>query len=598
MKTPLKILMLEDSAEDAEIIQRLLLKDKMNCEFCLVMDKRNYMKALDDFFPEIIISDHSMPSFDSSDALNIARQKLPGIPFIMVTGSVSEEFAANIIKQGADDYILKDRLTRLPTAIKAALVKRKAVKELNDYKYALDQSAIVGITDNKGNITYANKNFCRISKYSMLELIGQNHSILNADYHPPSFFKEMWSTISTGKNWMGEFCNKAKDSSLYWVETYIVPFLDHLHQPYQYLSISQDITKRKKAEEEVLRNEVRLNEAQSVGHIANWEVDMAHNTHTWSDELYNILGLVKGEVEPSTEVFLSMLHEEDANDAAQLIKEQLKQLNDYKMDFRFKLNDGKKRYGHLKWKFEFNKAGKPIRNYGILQDITLRKEAEENVKLLEKKVHDQKMLEQKKIALAILKGQELERNFIGQELHDNINQILASSKMYLKTAAKKDETVQEVIKYPVELIELSISEIRQLTQKLVMPKKDITLKEMVDDCLYAITVNTNVQTNLLYNINEAEIPEDLKLNIYRIIQELLHNASKYAEAKNVNIDISANTGFLTIVVTDDGVGFNTKLKRHGIGISNIISRVKCFSGKLTINSSPGNGCETIIKIPY
>ena len=79
MKTALKILMLEDSAEDAEIIQRLLLKDKMNCEFCLVMDKRNYMKALDDFFPEIIISDHSMPSFDSSDALNIARQKLPGI---------------------------------------------------------------------------------------------------------------------------------------------------------------------------------------------------------------------------------------------------------------------------------------------------------------------------------------------------------------------------------------------------------------------------------------------------------------------------------------------------------------------------------------
>lgn len=117
--------------------------------------------------------------------------------------------------------------------------------QLKDIKEALDASVILAITDEKGNITYVNDQFCAISKYSREELIGQNHNILNSGFHSKQFFKEMWKTIGSGKIWNGEICNKAKDGSLYWVKTSIVPFLNDKGKPYQYISIRSDITAQK-----------------------------------------------------------------------------------------------------------------------------------------------------------------------------------------------------------------------------------------------------------------------------------------------------------------------------------------------------------------
>src|SRR6186997_2618035 len=121
MTEKLKILLLEDNAEDAEIVQRLLKKENLDCEFQVVMSKDDYLNSLNNFQPDLILSDNSLPQFNATEALNIARQQSLHIPFILVTGTVSEEFAAKIIKSGATDYVLKDRMARLPTAIDAAL---------------------------------------------------------------------------------------------------------------------------------------------------------------------------------------------------------------------------------------------------------------------------------------------------------------------------------------------------------------------------------------------------------------------------------------------------------------------------------------------
>ncbi len=171
---------------------------------------------------------------------------------------------------------------------------KKILKEISDYKYALDESAIVAITDQKGIITHVNDNFCKISKYSQEELIGQDHRIINSGYHPKEFIKKLWRTIAFGKVWKGELKNKAKDGSTYWVDTTIVPFLNQAGKPYQYVAIRSDITERKKGEEQIKESNARAIEHADQLKIKNTQlVDFCNIvSHNLRAPLINISMLV------------------------------------------------------------------------------------------------------------------------------------------------------------------------------------------------------------------------------------------------------------------------------------------------------------------
>ena len=189
---------------------------------------------------------------------------------------------------------------------------RQSLKELADIKFALDQSTIVAITDRRGIINYVNDEFCRVSKYSRDELLGQDHRIINSGYHPKDYIRNLWTTIASGKVWKGDFRNRAKDGSIYWVDTTIVPFLNAEGKPYQYISIRHEITKLKQAEEKILHQAAELKRAAQLSFVGELAAGLAH-------EIKNPLAGIQGTVDilirrrevsdPETEALKAIRHE-------------------------------------------------------------------------------------------------------------------------------------------------------------------------------------------------------------------------------------------------------------------------------------------------
>ena len=148
-----------------------------------------------------------------------------------------------------------------------------------------------------------------------------------------------------------------------------------------------------------------------------------------------------------------------------------------------------------------------------------------------------------------------------------------------------------------KLINNAIDEIRLLSQEYVTPVKMVTLEELIRSLMDRVSETTRIQTHLNYDVNGLNIRDDLKLNIYRIMQEQINNIVKHAHASHIDINVKGDHRTLQVTVADDGQGFDLNKKRKGIGVSNMINRVESFNGELNIDTSEGKGTRLNIKIP-
>lgn len=223
-----------------------------------------------------------------------------------------------------------------------------------------------------------------------------------------------------------------------------------------------------------------------------------------------------------------------------------------------------------------------------ITDITERK-------LLEIQLERERMEKQLEITDAVITAEENERQEIGRELHDNIQQILASARLFLSMVKKKDisESGYSYLQQTNQMIMSAIDEIRNLSHSMIAPfMEKTTLKEAIEKVIYNTTVTSGIKISMeVAGLDEEKLSEKLRLTTYRIIQEQFSNILKYAKASAVLLKLVQDNETLTLTIQDNGVGFDTTKKAEGIGLMNIKTRASLFNGEVTIRSSPGQGFE-------
>ncbi len=355
------------------------------------------------------------------------------------------------------------------------------------------------------------------------------------------------------------------------------------------------IIESKLSEEQIRMSNQRYHFVTKATNEAIWDLDLVTNTLYWAEGYHTLFGYDPLKVWGSLSESRKRIHPDDLERIEKSLKSFLRKKTTTKWEdeYRYQKVDGT--YAHVLDKafLIHDNRGNPIRLIGSMQDITGKRELEQ--KLLEQEIGKQKLLTQ-----ATIDGQEKERKEIGKELHDNINQILSTTKLYLDLAVNTAEgPTAEMIGMGSKNIMEAINEIRKLSRSLVPPTLgDLGLIESIKDLCENFTYTRTFEVRFEHrNIRENQIADNQKLMIFRIIQEQTNNIVKHAKAKNVIINLRASKGWINLEITDDGQGFNLKKTKKGVGLTNIINRAELFNGKVEITTAPKNGCTIKISIP-
>jgi PAS domain S-box-containing protein len=603
MGNPLKILLLEDSPLDAELIQRLLLKEVGHCEFKLATSKKTYLNALKEFTPDVILSDNSLPGFNAAEALKIARQLSIQIPFILITGTVSEEYAAGIIKEGADDYILKDRMTRLPVSIDSALRQRNSDKEkreaaeklkASEQKYrTLVEQAFDGILvySSDGVILDCNDtagNYMGYTKTELRSLTIQQLFFEEDLKKNPLYFK----TLKKGYPTFDYRKLKRKDGSCLEMEISTKMMPDG-----NMIATARDITERKKAEQQKEFDHNNLSALINNTKDLMWSVDRDLKLITFNDSFNEAITLMSGKALIKGRDILSTQFTEDQRERYEVLYNRALAGETFTIIDHFVASI--EIWTEISF-YPIRHEGQVIGTACFSRDITERLKAEKELRRMEQDKLESKIEEQKRITRAMLIAQEKERNAIGIELHDNVNQILVGTNLILSMTRSSPDNIQELITSSMNHLQEAIQENRKIAHVFVPPDFEqetlvTQLKKLIDNMLTASNIDIQFSTQ---QFNEDLLDNERKLNIYRIAQEQCTNIVKYAKiATAVNIVLASTGNSFKMTIKDNGAGMDADKKTTGIGLRNINSRLALFNGVARITTAPGKGFELDIEIP-
>lgn len=357
------------------------------------------------------------------------------------------------------------------------------------------------------------------------------------------------------------------------------------------------IIENKNAESRIRASHERYLLVTRVTNDVVWDWDIMNgNTVHWGDGFYTLFGYKPADVRKTSGFWESCLH---PGDRERVIKKLDQFINNnrsrvWEEEYRFKKSNGGYALVHDRGFLIFDQEGKINRMIGSMQDITEKRE-------LEKELLKQELEKQKMVAQAVVSAQEKERADIGKDLHDNVNQILTTAKLYLEMARLDDAGAAALIERCSENIVEAINEIRNISRSLVPASiGDLGLIESIQDLVENINATRQMKIEFHYQGDiDATLDEKKKLMLFRIIQEQVNNVLKHAGVDNACITLTVNPMSVNLTIKDSGKGFELEkiTTKKGVGLSNIASRVQLFNGTININTAPGKGCTLNINVP-
>ena len=374
------------------------------------------------------------------------------------------------------------------------------------------------------------------------------------------------------------------------------------------IGVNIDITARKKMEEALRNSERDLRHAQSVAQTGSWRLDMSTNALLWSEETYRMFGVRKGTA-LTYESFLALVHPEDRDYVHNKWSAAL-QGERYDIEHRIIVGD-KVVWVRERAELEFDEKGTLQGGFGTVQDITGRKRMEEDLRKsrdeLELRVRERTAALQKaneelrRFPSMLISAQEEERKRLGTELHDSIGQTIVAVKLWVEAALlAKDEGHLEDALEKLQQVAPSlgnvIKEIRVIYTGLRPTMLDNLglISTLQWFCREFQNLHPNCSTRIQTAVEEGNIPEELKVVIFRIAQEALNNVAKHSKAERVDISLSKNGSGIELVVTDDGVGIDIEqtLRSNAartLGLTSMRERAELAGGVFSIESTPGRG---------
>jgi PAS domain S-box-containing protein len=590
---PLNILIVEDNPGDFLLLKEsIAMSAIVSNDIQLADTLESAIEQLKQSKPDIVFLDLFLPDSSGLASFRQLREYMPHSAVIILSGLSDTNIALEAIAQGAQDFLGKGEFDEklLEKTIMYSLERKSLARQQALFRVLIERSPdIKTLISPEGTILYGTPAITTVLGYRESEFIGCNEKEIIHPADATNLFAVINQTIADPQH-IGRIQVRVrhKDGHYLWCDEVITNLL---HDPYVNAIVCNfwDITKEKEAEDKIRKSEEKYRQIF---------YDNSFPMFLYDFDTLNIL-----ECNDATLVQYGYTREEFLELSILDIRPP-EDINLVKNNIAGKSNEmGNRIWRHRRkngevimvevYIYTIEYAGKKVRQAQI-HDVTERLR-------LSAALEDFRIKQQKAVTQATIKGQEKEREQLGIELHDNINQILATAKLYLDFSMTSGEVDKDVLLKSKEFIVLAANEIRKLSHTLLPPSlEEFGLVTAMNELVHPLTATASFIIETEWDsFPEARFEKEQKLTIYRIVQEQLNNIIKHAKAKKVIISLCLDEKAegLELSIRDDGEGFDQAEKRNGVGLRNITSRAGLFGGVVNIFSNPGEGCELKVIFP-